>query len=119
MMKRNTFSLKNEGKEVGYVGTVFEGVDDTPTGVRFSFKNVWGKFDVVEKTFKYAISDFVGSLESMKYCADIKCTLSSCPGDSYYIRITGENVMIQDSERTILAGFKFDEITNVSDTVAL
>lgn len=66
-----------------------------------------------------ALPDFAGDLMTKELCADLKCKLSTCPDDYYYIRINGNKIMIQDAERTILKAMEFDEIKDVSDKVAL
>lgn len=119
VMKRKTYSIMKNGISIGCFGTTFSGTSDEPTGVRFNFNKLWGDVDLVDETMIKALPDFAGSLMAGDYCADLKCTLSTCPGDFYYLRFNGNRIMIQDSERTILAAYEFDEIKDVSDSVYL
>ena len=118
-MKRKCYSFMKNEVSIGYFGTTFDGITDVPNGVRFNFNKLWGDINLVDETMIRAISDFAGSLTSGDYRADLKCTLSTCPGDFYYLRFNGNIVMIQDVERTILASFEFDEINDVSKSVYL
>ena len=123
MMKCKVYELLNDGERVCAMQTVNKyfgnGVlEETET--KISFRKLWGKLTAHAKTKDLLnLDDFIGNICSLDMVADIKCTLSSAPGEDYFVRFNGNKISVLDKERTLVFITYFDMCNDVSDLLRI